>query len=95
MIPFGLNCEIISLGTHDKLKWFLEDIDALDWYIELNEETESLKDRILETFIRVHEVEAELTQKRLVEKQDELWRITCGNMEIIKSILKRNGSFGS
>ncbi len=35
MIPFGMGCRIISLGTHDKMKWFLEDIGAMEWYVDM------------------------------------------------------------
>ncbi len=88
MIPFGLNREIISFGTHDKLKWFLEDIDASDWYIELKENVESLKQRIVQLFIRVHEIDSMLTEKRLKNKQDELWSITCRNMNVINKLIQ-------
>lgn len=44
MIPFGLNCGIISLGTHDKMRWFLDDLGAADWDIDL-----IVSDRIFDT----------------------------------------------
>lgn len=88
MIPFGLNREIISLGSHDKLKWFLEDIDAKDWYIELKD-IKNLRQRIVDTFIRVHENDFDITQRRLVEKQDELWNITCRNMKKINKLIEK------
>lgn len=34
MIPFGLGCRIISLVSHDKLAWFLEDISLADHGVE-------------------------------------------------------------
>lgn len=47
MIPFGLGKKIITLSSHDKMKWFLEDIDLLECYVDLNElnnlETEIIK----------------------------------------------------
>ena len=36
MIPFGCNIPIISLISHDKLRWFLEDIDMEDYGIDVN-----------------------------------------------------------
>ncbi len=84
MIPFGVNCQIISLGTHEKMKWFLKDIDAMDWYIDLNEEIENIAGRIVRTFEIVHEKECARTDKRLHEAQDMLWRITCENMQQIR-----------
>jgi len=47
MIPFGLNCKILSLGSHDKLKWFLEDIEAIDWWIDLRNDTNHISEIIL------------------------------------------------
>lgn len=35
MIPFGVGCRIISLGTHDKTRWFLEDIKLEEWHIDM------------------------------------------------------------
>lgn len=83
MIPFGLNCEIITLGSHDKMKWFLEDIDALDWYVELNSEPEKLKDTIVGKFETIHEKNREDTVKRLISQQDRLWDITMDNLKTI------------
>lgn len=88
MIPFGVNTEIISLGTHEKLRWFLEDINAADWYIELTEDPEHLSEKIVETFIRIHETDAEKTRKRLLSAQNELWDITVRNAERIKLITR-------
>ena len=84
MIPFGLNCGIISLGAHDKMKWFLEDIDAMDWYEELTFETSKLTNRLVNRFISVHEINKELTAKRLISQQDKLWKITLGNWKKIE-----------
>lgn len=83
MIPFGLNCEIISLGTHDKMKWFLDDIDADDWYIDLTEDIDHISERIVNVFHQIHEKEREITKKRLKEAQESLWAITKRNLEII------------
>ncbi|MCD8107082.1 MAG: polysaccharide pyruvyl transferase family protein [Oscillospiraceae bacterium] len=85
MIPFGLNCKIITLGTHDKMRWFLEDIDATDWYIDLIANKESLSSIIYSKF---HEImkDSEKTDKRIREAQDRLWSITRDNMSQITEI---------
>lgn len=88
MIPFGLNCQIISLGSHEKMKWFLEDIDAMDWYIEMIEQPETLAERIMEKFVEVHEINRDLTNQRLVKAQQYLWEITCDNMNYIRSVIE-------
>lgn len=35
MIPFGLQIPIVSVVTHDKLAWFLDDLGHPDWGVEL------------------------------------------------------------
>ncbi len=90
MIPFGVNCNIISLGSHDKMKWFLEDINASDWYIDITNSPETLCDRIIEKFHEIHEVNGELTEKRLLDAQEKLYKITQENMQIIRSILEEH-----
>lgn len=87
MIPFGLNCGIISLGSHDKMKWFLDDIDALDWYIELTDLSDSLSNRIVEKFEDIQEKNREYTRARLMEQQDLLWEITKDNWKTIQMLL--------
>lgn len=88
MIPFGVNCQIISLGTHEKMKWFLEDIDAIDWGINITNQPETLAERIVDKFVDIHEVNSEETSDRLLKAQKKLWQITCLNMGKIKDALK-------
>lgn len=83
MIPFGLNCHIISFGSHEKMKWFLDDIDAEDWYVELTEDVPHLSDRIIETFEKVHEKNENLTTKRLLEAQQRMYDVTRQNLMLI------------
>lgn len=83
MIPFGVGCRIISLGTHDKMRWFLEDIHALDWYIDLNGDIDNIENNILDVFRRVNVDDGALTDKRIKEAQDMLWKISCRNRERI------------
>lgn len=90
MIPFGLNCEIISLGSHEKMRWFLEDIHAADWYIELTKDIHSLKNRIVDTFIRIHEKEPFVTQSRLLAAQERLWEISIENAGKICKIMENS-----
>lgn len=89
MIPFGLGCHIITLGSHDKMKWFLEDIEALDWYIELTSNPEKLSSLILEKFSEVFEENFTYTKKRLLEQQEKLWKITNDNLASIYSLINK------
>lgn len=85
MIPFGLNTKIITLGTHSKMKWFLEDVDLMEAYIDMLG-TVDLKNEIIERFNFMvnpaNEVEA-----RMLEAQDRLFRATQVNQEIISNLL--------
>lgn len=87
MIPFGLNCGIITLGTHDKMRWFLEDINMKELYIDITEDLESLSERIVMIF-ELHMVKNyRITQKKLIEAQNELIQITETNMKEIQKLL--------
>ena len=46
LIPFGLRRSIISLVSHPKLYWFLQDIDAVDWAVDVNQE--NVEDALVE-----------------------------------------------
>lgn len=84
MIPFGLNCALISLGTHDKMKWFLEDIQATDWYVELTADVDHLAQRIVAKFEQVYERNPMETWDRLLSQQERLWQITKKNLAQIE-----------
>lgn len=86
MIPFGLNCEIISLGTHDKMKWFLEDINALDWYVDISSDVNNISDNIYYKFSLIHEKKREETLSRLYNAQEKLWNITMSNLTKLEEI---------
>ncbi len=85
MIPFGVNCHIISLSSHVKMRWFLEDIGAEDWYVELTKDVPSLVDQIVEKFTVIHERRGAETTQRIMEAQDKLLKITEVNMQSIKA----------
>lgn len=96
MIPFGVGCRIISLGTHDKMRWFLEDINALDWYVDLNEDIYDIEKRIMDIFYKIHVQNGELTDKKLQDEQDILWKISCYNRErILGKIIRRGEKDGT
>ena len=87
MIPFGVNTEILSLGTHDKMLWFLEDIEASDWYVDLTANVDNLSEAIVNKFTYIHEENHEETRARLIIQQDKLWSITQDNMRTIGKLL--------
>ena len=85
MIPFGLNCRIISLGTHNKMRWFLEDIGAPEWYIDLCDHPEEICERILDKFQRFNESEKESVNQKIIDAQNVLWNITQNNLRAIEA----------
>ncbi len=87
MIPFGVNTEILTLGSHDKMLWFLEDIDAPDWYVEMSSDPAGLCDKILDRFEYIHEKNPGETRERLITQQKKLWDVTQSNMEFLRGIL--------
>ena len=87
MIPFGTNCEIITLGSHEKMKWFLEDIHAEDWYVDLNRTDVDITEELLRVFENVHEKNDLKTKEQLLKEQETLWKITCDNMERINRMI--------
>lgn len=86
MIPFGINCKIISLGTHNKVRYFLEDIDALEWYIDVDQ-SKGLRDNILDTFNSVMQNVNDIEEK-IEFYQNKNYSITKENIEKLKSIYK-------
>lgn len=88
MIPFGVNCHIISLGSHEKMRWFLEDIDAPEWYVELTEDIPTLSDRIVSKFEEIHERKGKETTLRILQAQEMLFQITKDNMQSIRRNLR-------
>ncbi len=90
-IPYGVNTRILSLDNHNKTRWFLEDIGALDWSVDIIKEAEHLSDKILNKVIEINEEHTVETDRRLVESQKRLWDTTCINLGVIGELL----NFGS
>ena len=86
MIPFGLNTRIISLGSHNKLRYFLEDIDAIEWYVNLKEDASTLKDRITALFFKL--IESQEPLDKIEHEQLKLYHITKNNYQEINALLK-------
>ena len=85
MIPFGFNKPIFSLISHDKLKFFLEDLNLNSLGVDLN--SKDLID-IFSTFLENFDKnELDLIQT-LKEKQNFIWKETSKNFSIIRSQLQ-------
>lgn len=79
MIPFGCGTPILSLITHDKVRWFLDDIGQPDWGIELK--SADLDGQVLEKCRHLLSHRA-ATMTRILEVQEELWRISAENVTL-------------
>jgi SAM-dependent methyltransferase/polysaccharide pyruvyl transferase WcaK-like protein len=85
MIPFGVGCKILTLGTHNKMKYFLDDISSPDLLIDLNENFTNLSDHISEKSIEIYNDKS--LENRLHNEQKELFKITQINLNKINSFI--------
>jgi hypothetical protein len=88
MIPFGLNGKIISLVSHDKLRYFLEDIHAPEWGVDLHQNPANISIDILDKFTSMTSVNPELVDQKLISEQEKLFKVTSQNLGIISEILE-------
>lgn len=84
MIPFGVHTPTISLISHDKMAWFLEDISSSDWGIEINDL--NLSDEIVRKAGYMLENFDDI-QSRIRSTQDTLYRISQANIELISNAM--------
>lgn len=80
MIPFGLRRPIMSIISHDKVRYFLEDIDRLEWGIEVNS---PMFAEFLITFLEKIERKRERIHNDIAKTQSILWEETLRNFEYI------------
>ncbi len=87
MIPFGCQTPILSIVSHDKMQWFLDDISHPEWGVDVLEKdfTKKLLDKA--SWLYYHYIE---THEEIKRQQNYLWNITMDNMSQIKSSLFEN-----
>lgn len=87
MIPFGCNTPILSIVSHDKMQWFLDDIHHPEWGVDV-------LDPLFESKLFTKAEELYKSTQKLIpllkEEQKYLWTITQQNMKYIKSLIKKN-----
>lgn len=88
MIPFGLNTKILSLGTHDKIRWFIEDIGGIDHlYVELHDrQSEDLSELIYQKAEAILNQNSRIVNDLLLDAQEHLWQTTQENLKFIREI---------
>lgn len=84
MIPFGCNVPIISLVSHNKLRWFLDDVGMSSSAIETS--STNLQEQIVaKTYELLHG--QDFARHLISERISELHRVTIGNISRIKALL--------
>lgn len=76
MIPFGCTTPILSLISHDKMRWFLEDIERPEWGVEMS--SPDLEERIVTNATDLIE-RRYLLKEEIVRIQQKLKDITQTN----------------
>lgn len=84
MIPFGLRRPIMSIISHDKMRFLLDDINRPNWGIEV--ESVDLLSRI-EDFLRVIETDRNTLHADIARVQQKVWDETKTNFhKIVKDL---------
>ena len=84
IIPFGQNKKVVSLISHDKLRWFLEDVEMENTGIDVNDK--GLHDKLLHLIDQVLNSKSYLVkQKKGLTKLKKTYR--TNNERVKKSIL--------
>lgn len=85
MIPFGCQTAIVSIISHDKMQWFLDDIGHPDWgadVLDVNFEDNLLSEVLDAYYNYTDRIQA------IKDAQENLWEVTKQNIKFIKNIIK-------
>lgn len=82
MIPFGCLTPILSIVSHDKMQWFLDDIQHSEWGADVNDI--DFESALLNKAVNIYNHSDENTIE-ISHQQERLWKITMENMKIINS----------
>ena len=85
LIPFGCERPIVSIISHNKLKYFLDDIDANEWGVEIHDP--NLRENLAQTVLGMLE-NLEEHEQAVIQKQEKLWNISLENVAEIKKAFK-------
>ncbi|MFG2964161.1 glycosyltransferase [Streptomyces sp. NPDC048288] len=86
MIPFGVGTPIISLISHPKMAYFLNDIERPEWGVSVHEK--NLGDILTERAIGILDNHSR-TVADVHDRQEQLWKVTEDNRATIRKILGR------
>lgn len=81
MIPFGCKTPVVSMISHDKLQWFLDDIGHPEWGVEVLDE--HFEEKLLEKSLYMLAHREEIC-RQIEEAQEKLWDIMQENLKQIE-----------
>ncbi|MEU0964766.1 glycosyltransferase [Streptomyces sp. NPDC005917] len=86
MIPFGVGTPIVSLISHPKMAYFLNDIERPEWGVSVHERDlgEILTERAIDILDNHSRTVADVH-----DRQQQLWKVTEENAAKVKQILGR------
>jgi polysaccharide pyruvyl transferase WcaK-like protein len=87
MIPFGCGNPIVSLASHDKLWFFLDDIGARDLGVEVG--APDVEEQLAATVTGVLG-DFGAARDRIARAREQLWDVTVENLEIVRRGLGRD-----
>lgn len=87
MIPFGCNTPILSIVSHDKLQWFIDDINHSEWGVDVLDP--NFEENLLSKATAMYNTSDSLV-KEVTIQQERLWQITLDNLQTIQKNLKAN-----
>ena len=82
MIPFGCGRPIVSLASHDKLWYFLDDIGARDWGVELSDDDVAAR---IEAAVHTHLDDLSTSEARVVAARRRLWDVSMANVDELRA----------
>lgn len=85
MIPFGCQTAIVSIISHDKMQWFLDDIGHPDWGADVLDV--NFEDRLLSEVLDAYYNYTDRIQA-IKDAQENLWEVTKQNIKFIRNIIK-------
>ena len=85
MMPFGCGTPILSIVSHNKMAWFLDDIEHTEWGVDVQDK--DYEEKLLSA-ARAILFDEKAVRKNILEEQDRLYSVTWGNLKSISTYIK-------
>lgn len=85
MIPFGCGTPILSLVSHNKLAWFLDDIGHPEWSVNIQDR--AYEEKLLSTAKSILSNQ-EKVREEIAQEKEKLFAVTKKNLEHIRDLLQ-------